>query len=274
MNAPHRLQLQLRESRVEFTAERLELLTVVGHIYKPFVVGDFEHALPDLNTVRDGVGWHFSINGREMNCSRFDFALREIEDIIARCLLRARKDCLPLHAGAVLSATNQIVLVIGPSGSGKTTTSLELVRRGMSYLTDEFAAIDKATTCIFPFPRSATRKFAGPIPEGENLVIPQEQDYRSHYLPRNRTSLSPQDLSHCSLIFSRHDQTADPCVTPLSSAQVCARMMPSVFGFEGREQDHWPTISQLAPHATAIDFRFRDASTDLNLALRELGLAA
>ena len=51
MNAPHRLQLQLRESRVEFTADRLELLTVVGHIYKPFVVGDFEHALPDLNTV-------------------------------------------------------------------------------------------------------------------------------------------------------------------------------------------------------------------------------
>ena len=274
MIASNKLHLQLRESSVEFVADRRELTSVVGHIYKPFIVGHRESSLPSLESLRDGKGWNFSINGHEMAYHRFDFALRAIEDLIANQLLRARKDCLLLHAAAVVSAGEHSILVIGPSGSGKTTTSLELIRRGMCYLTDEFTAIDRDTSCIFPFPRSATRKFAGPTPDGENLVIPQEEDYRSHYLPHHRAPLTPQKLGECSLIFAHHDKSTSPRVEPLSSAQVCARIMPSIFDFEGREHDQWPTIAQLATQATAIDFRFRDASTDLNLALRELGIAA
>jgi hypothetical protein len=58
---------------------------------------------------------------------------------------------LVLHAGAVCR-DGRAVAVMGPSGWGKTTLTLELVRRGWSFLTDDFAPLDRSGW-IAPFPR-------------------------------------------------------------------------------------------------------------------------
>ena len=57
------------------------------------------------------------------------------------------------HAG-VVSKGETGVLIVGPSSFGKTTMTLELVRRGFTFLSDEFCPIDRVNKRIYSFPRS------------------------------------------------------------------------------------------------------------------------
>lgn len=56
-----------------------------------------------------------------------------------------------LHAGAV-ARDGRAVAIVGPSGWGKSTLTIELVRRGWSFLTDDFAPIGRSGW-VEPFPR-------------------------------------------------------------------------------------------------------------------------
>jgi hypothetical protein len=60
-------------------------------------------------------------------------------------------DALVLHAGAVTS-DGLAVLLIGHSGRGKSTLTLELVRRGWGFLSDDFAVL-RSDGVVIPFPR-------------------------------------------------------------------------------------------------------------------------
>lgn len=60
---------------------------------------------------------------------------------------------LLLHAG-VLAQNGQGILIVAPSMHGKTTLTLELLRRGFGFLSDEIAALSLADEQIHPFPRS------------------------------------------------------------------------------------------------------------------------
>jgi hypothetical protein len=60
-------------------------------------------------------------------------------------------DALVLHAGAVTKYGAAVVL-LGHSGRGKTTLTIELVRRGFGFLSDDFAVIG-SDGLVRPFPR-------------------------------------------------------------------------------------------------------------------------
>jgi len=57
-----------------------------------------------------------------------------------------------IHAG-VVSRGGKGVVVVGTSSFGKTTLTLELVRKGFNFLSDEFCPIDSRTKKICSFPR-------------------------------------------------------------------------------------------------------------------------
>jgi len=61
-------------------------------------------------------------------------------------------DLCIIHS-ASLSRDGRGILLIGPSGSGKTTLTLALCKKGLAFLSDEFAAIDLKTRNVLPFPR-------------------------------------------------------------------------------------------------------------------------
>jgi hypothetical protein len=61
------------------------------------------------------------------------------------------RDALVLHGGAV-ARHGTAVLLVGHSGSGKTTLTLELVRRGWGFLSDDFAVLG-GDGVVHPFPR-------------------------------------------------------------------------------------------------------------------------
>ncbi len=72
---------------------------------------------------------------------------------ILMTLLRRVQSHLVIHAGAV-ERNNQALLIVAESGHGKTTLTLELVRRGFRFLSDEFGAIHRQDGRAYPCPRS------------------------------------------------------------------------------------------------------------------------
>ena len=59
-----------------------------------------------------------------------------------------------LHAGAVVTPGGAALLIAGPSGFGKTSLTLELLVRGLGFLSDDYAPIDLATGSVHPYPRT------------------------------------------------------------------------------------------------------------------------
>lgn len=72
--------------------------------------------------------------------------------VLVNAAAAARTDTVVLHSGAV-TLGGRAVLLVGPSGWGKSTLTLELVRRGWGFLSDDFAPVD-AEGWVAPFPRA------------------------------------------------------------------------------------------------------------------------
>jgi hypothetical protein len=241
----------------------------LAHIYRPFVVDDHIDSLPSPQTTQNVEAWRASVDGKEFVFAELHSAIRTLEDVVAQRLLREVANCLLLHAAAV-SDDRLCILVVGASGCGKTTIALELVRRGMRYMTDEFTAIEACGTVLRPFPRSATQKFDSQTPLGMTLKIPGEQDYRAHILPDHRSELTAYPMPSCRIIFPKYQKDIAPAARPLCRAEICARLMPSIFDFEGHEEDVWPILANLVTRSSACEFSYREAKTDLDLAMNLL----
>ena len=265
--------MQLGSTTVDIASERVELISAINHIYRAFVLEDDKfrpsesHSPSVPDSVNDVSVWRFVIDDTEYEDDRFDSALRTLEDDIADCLLEAVSDCLLLHAGAV-SLTDESYIIVGQSGSGKTTTTLEFLRRGYLYLTDEFTAVENDGTTIRPFPRSATRKYNSPTPAGSILKVQEREGLRSHMLPDNRTGLESRVLHNCRIIFPRHRSGIKPTARLLDSAELCSRLMPSIFDFEGREAELWPALSNLVTASQGCELEYNCSETDLDIALK------
>lgn len=264
--------MQLGSTVVDIASERIELISAISHIYRAFVVENDKFLLSEshspfvLDAVNDVSVWRFAIDDEEYEDDRFYSALRTLEDDIADHLLEAVSGCLLLHAGAV-SLTDKTYIIVGQSGSGKTTTTLEFLRRGYLYLTDEFTVVETNGTKVRPFPRSATRKYNSPIPAGTVLQVQEEEGLRSHMLPDNRAGLESRALHSCRIIFPRHCSGCNPNARLLDSAEICSRLMPSIFDFEGREAELWPALSKLVTASQGCELEYDSAETDLDLAL-------
>ncbi len=85
----------------------------------------------------------------------------ELGSLLVRwALAQVNSHCL-LHAGAVSDGRRGLLLV-GPSGAGKTTLVLELIKRGLHFLSDETAAL--AQGWVHPFLRSIRVRRRHPQP--------------------------------------------------------------------------------------------------------------
>jgi GTPase SAR1 family protein len=81
-----------------------------------------------------------------------DRYIEHAELIVFRHLLEQLDDYIILHAG-VVSRKGRAIVMYGQSGFGKTTLTLELLRRGYDFMSDEFCPIRLSDFFIEPFER-------------------------------------------------------------------------------------------------------------------------
>lgn len=63
------------------------------------------------------------------------------------------KDYFLIHAGSLSAKKNKSLIISAPCGFGKTTLTLELIKQGFGFLSDELAPINRNTGFIYPYPR-------------------------------------------------------------------------------------------------------------------------
>lgn len=91
-----------------------------------------------------------------------DRYIEHAELIVFRHLLEQLDDYIVLHAG-VVSREGRAIVVYGQSGFGKTTLTLELLRRGYGFMSDEFCPIRLSDFMIEPFERLVGLKRSSPF---------------------------------------------------------------------------------------------------------------
>jgi hypothetical protein len=155
----HELKLRFFDQELHFRADSERHIATFGQIYHRFQVDRFELKGPPLELIllaRPDNPWGKAALILPQEVRLFnDPAWLEwyvYHTVLNEVLKRVRSHFL-LHAG-VVAYKGQGVIIAANSTYGKTTLTLELVRRGFDFLTDESAALGRADKQVHPFPRT------------------------------------------------------------------------------------------------------------------------
>lgn len=146
------------------------------YIFPPFPRSEAELALPDIvvRLEQDARGISILLNERLVasGATLRDATLatiKAVDDAIVPCLRKFRA----VHAGAVL-IKDRAVLLPGSTHAGKSSLVAELLRRGASCYSDEYALID-GTGGLHPYPRPLLLRDGG---SQQSAVFPEELNAR------------------------------------------------------------------------------------------------
>ncbi|MEM7500473.1 MAG: hypothetical protein AAF417_00460 [Pseudomonadota bacterium] len=269
MSYTNRLALHWRDSKTEVATDDRRFAEAIAHIYGPFIKSRV-HGDKPVSDVPPEETWTAVLDCQAHTYDDFDHAVLSFEYEIERRLLRDLKHGVLLHAGAVTNGERTYIFS-GQSGAGKSTITLDFVRRGYRYLTDEFVALSVDGAWLYPFPRAATVKRHWPHAKpGELLELNEEYDYRGFFATASGNDMSPVPLENAAIVFLERSPDEEPDVRILEHRERLAQLLCSTFELVGRESDVWPAISTVAATVRACKLRYRDCESDLNLALEVL----
>jgi len=92
---------------------------------------------------------------------------------VLRALFEKMEDFIILHAGAA-GKEGRALIITGPPRSGKSTLTLELIKRGFGFYTDDICPVHRRTGLVHPFPRSPWIKHDGG--GGSPIRVPELRD--------------------------------------------------------------------------------------------------
>ena len=158
--AHHRLRLHLLDLDVAILSNSAAALAMLRRMYGRFVVPAHAPGKPahrplavQLLVAADGLSATHTVRiGDDSWQLPAQCPADYLYDFLLHRLLGRVRSHIVIHAG-VVARHGQATVLVGESGFGKSTLALELVRRGYRFLSDEFAAIRRATGEVDPFPR-------------------------------------------------------------------------------------------------------------------------
>jgi hypothetical protein len=137
-------------------------------------------------------------------------------------LQHQRPDLYFLH-GAAIAMNGRVAVVVAPSGNGKSTLAFTLLRRGVTYLSDELVPIDVSEDIVHPYPRAICLKSPPPMP----YQLPAETLRCGSvcYVPTNTPgSIDGVPMALGALFFLDRGSRANPC-EPLTAASAVAHLV-------------------------------------------------
>lgn len=213
-----------------------------------------------LDVWRDRFGTSIALNGRRMGSdSTLSLALQTVVGMLTAIAVDAGAGrSLLVHAAAVAIDGSGVVLV-GGSGAGKTSTTVELVRDGASYLTDELVRVDAPRRRVVGFPRALGLE--GPVRLQHPDLRPvwwtdSDVDRRWTLAPRQVGRVA-QDATMGMLVFLDQDTSAPPATTALDWPEALARLMPALYNRESLTHDGLDDVIGLLDHVPCYGVRHR-----------------
>lgn len=153
------LQLNFFDCHITLESELDCLRQNVAYFYRRFVVTELPVPPPaEIIRIAVGVGSNgsgpfLSWQGQEWPVPHPALLPYYVQSCIFNTLTTRVQSHLLIHAG-VVARHGQGLMLVADSGHGKTTLTLQLVRRGFQFLSDETAALSLADRTIHPFPRA------------------------------------------------------------------------------------------------------------------------
>jgi hypothetical protein len=158
------LQIETAIASVLDVADRYVLPTLPRtHAFSgvPHCVARIEEAEGGYELIADGISCAFSPTATSM----MQFLIRALDDAVIRNL----RELYAVHAGAVVW-NGKAILLPGMSHAGKSSLVVELLRRGATYYSDEYAMIDP-DGLVHPYPRPVLLRYGTPFQEP---VLPED----------------------------------------------------------------------------------------------------
>ncbi len=152
----------------------------------------------------------------------------------------ASPDHVVIHAGGVTGVG--AVLLAGPSGCGKTTLSAACLRRGMSYLSDEFAVLDLATGLVVPYWK--------PLGFADDSLVPA-----THLL----SDCLGEASAPCCIVFPEHAPGAPQGFDHVEPAFGLLGLAANTFDLAGAGGLKFRMLAGLATQADALRLTHHDA---------------
>lgn len=141
------LSLQILDQHVSLRTRSAHFYGVVSELYRRFCVTSFSGA----GRRRTFILPQECGSGLDGSSAESDSPL-DVTRFVISYTANVRSHLL-FHA-AVLADADGAILIVAPSMHGKTTLTLELLRRGFAFLSDEMAALSLKTGWVEPFPRA------------------------------------------------------------------------------------------------------------------------
>lgn len=206
------------------------VLRVLGRfaVDEPGTDGVTYEVLDDGSTA-DGSRYRLLRNGEWMVGS--DDPAAVIDDLFARVnvdTVRATRDLVLVHAGAVATPAGIGVLLPASAGSGKSTLVAGLVRAGFGYLSDEAAVLDPKTGMLHAYPvhlslKAASRdRFPEALPRPADLALSGGMWHVDPDVIRSGAVASSCEVGF--VISHRYDPDAEATVEPITAAQACTTL--------------------------------------------------
>jgi len=123
-------------------------------------------------------------------------------------VIYAVKDFFLIHAGSLLTEKGESLIISAPCGFGKTTLTMELVRQGFGWLSDELAPVNRSTGLIYPYPRGigvlteTDKKIISPM---ENINTPCAPGYVI-FITLKKEDESGDDTRYLELALARFSE--------------------------------------------------------------------
>jgi hypothetical protein len=151
-----------------------EILAPIVRAYRRFVVSDtdpgeahrIEFDPESFDGIVDGDDRVPLIAGGDPTLQLYDRFLNAVFDRVEGFAL--------LHAAAIADEQKGASLIAGPSGHGKTSMTLELVNRGLLFLSDDYAPMELASGKVAPYPRTV-----GIVVDGDARIPSEFRDAAS-----------------------------------------------------------------------------------------------